>query len=382
MPGTPPTALVISFSDLQSDGRVRRQIDLIRRHCSTTALGLANPNIQDVAFIPATPDPRNVKWQLRALLVLGLKRFARYYWTQPPVRSAIENLGNRRFDYIVANDPSALPFAASIARGSPILYDAHEYAPAKQEDDLRWRLVMKPYYIWILNRYLKSATRAITVSQGLARAYKANFDVSMEVIMNAPRQQALEPSPCEPETIRLVHHGNAVRRRKLHELIELMNQLDDRFRLDFILKPSETGYYRELVEKASGNSRIAFRDPVPPEEICATINRYDVGVYSMPPANFNMANALPNKLFEFIQARLAVAIGPTPEMASIVDQYQCGVVAVDFSVGALASKLNALSHRDIEDCKRNAGLAAQSLNYENESAKLETIFKSLPSPAR
>jgi hypothetical protein len=33
---------------------------------------------------------------------------------------------------------------------------------------------------------------------------------------------------------------------------------------------------------------------------------------------------------EFIQARLAVAVDPSPEMARLVQRYGCGVVAPDF----------------------------------------------------
>lgn len=372
-----PTALVISFSDLRSDGRVRRQIDLVRQGCDVTAVGLGDPDMSGVSYIHAGPDTRNLKWQLKTFFWLGLRQAERYYWSQPSVKTALKSIGDRRFDYIVANDPSALPLATRLAQGSPLLYDAHEYAPAKQEDDVRWRLIMKPYYVSILKRYLNQATRAITVSQGLADAYRENFGVSMEVIMNAPHRQDLNPSPIGARAIRLVHHGNAVRRRKLDMLIKLMELLDERFTLDFILKPSERNYYNELVRKAEGTPRIAFRDPVPPEQIAETINDYDIGVYSLPPANFNMANALPNKLFEFIQARLALAIGPTPEMANVVKQFDCGVVAEDFSVKSLATKLNELDRQDIERFKRNACQAADSLNYENVSKKLDAVFSSL-----
>ena len=37
--------------------------------------------------------------------------------------------------------------------------------------------------------------------------------------------------------------------------------------------------------------------------IVRTINQFDLGVYLLPPVNFNSAHALPNKFFEFIQAR-------------------------------------------------------------------------------
>ena len=47
-------------------------------------------------------------------------------------------------------------------------------------------------------------------------------------------------------------------------------------------------------------------------------NQYDVGVFLLPASFPNQVHVLPNKLFDYIQARLAVAIGPSHEMAEVV----------------------------------------------------------------
>ena len=46
-----------------------------------------------------------------------------------------------------------------------------------------------------------------------------------------------------------------------------------------------------------------------------------------PPINFNNKLALPNKLFDYVQARLGVLIGPSPEMVHYVEEYDLGEVA-------------------------------------------------------
>ena len=77
--------------------------------------------------------------------------------------------------------------------------------------------------------------------------------------------------------------------------------------------------------------------------IVDTIAQYDIGLFLLSPANFNYYHALPNKLFEFVQARLAVAIGPSPEMARIVNDHDLGIVAPDFEPTTMAAHLNALT---------------------------------------
>ena len=369
--------LVISFSELDSDSRVRRQLRLFKDAYQVTVVGLTDPGIHGVKFVRAVESRRNMGWHLRTACLLGLRRFERYYWAIPEVRSCLERLDGRSFNYYIANDPLALPLGLRLAQGRPLLYDAHEYAPRKQEDHLGWRLIMKPFNVHLMSQYLPKVSAAITVSEGLSIEYKKNFGVEMGVIMNASSYQELEASPVEEKRIRLVHQGHAFRRRKLEEMIDMMGMLDARFTLDLILRVSDDRYLRELKERAGNDPRIIFREALRADEIVAAINEYDIGIYIMPPSNFNMENALPNKLFQFIQARLGVAIGPTPEMAKLVKDYRCGVVARDFSAKSLAKELNSLGAEDVRRFKKQASIAAGELNYERESERLRAVFDSM-----
>ena len=52
------------------------------------------------------------------------------------------------------------------------------------------------------------------------------------------------------------------------------------------------------------------------QSVARTLNAHDVGVYVLPPVSFNHLWALPNKVFDFVQGRLALVVGPSPEMAA------------------------------------------------------------------
>ncbi|KQO28885.1 hypothetical protein ASF15_14300 [Pseudomonas sp. Leaf83] len=147
-------------------------------------------------------------------------------------------------------------------------------------------------------------------------------------------------------------------------MIEMMRYLDSRFTLDFMLVENDPLYLAELKEVAKEDARIRFVNPVPMQEICQRLNDYDIGVFLLPPVNFNYEHALPNKFFEFIQARLAIAIGPSPEMAALTRRYECGVVADSFDPQDLAVMLQRLDTQSIADFKQASHLAAGDLNYE------------------
>jgi len=123
--------------------------------------------------------------------------------------------------------------------------------------------------------------------------------------------------------------------------------------------------------------RISFIDPVPVTTIPETINRYDIGLYFLNPSGFNNTMALPNKLFEFIQGRLAVAIWPSPEMARIVKKYQCGVVSDEFSIPSMAKILNNLSAEDIVKFKESSHKAAPYLCAEKNKETVLSIMRNL-----
>jgi hypothetical protein len=116
-------------------------------------------------------------------------------------------------------------------------------------------------------------------------------------------------------------------------------------------------------------------------EISSFINRYDLGVYLLPPDSFNNEHALPNKFFEFVQASLGVVIGPSPEMAALVRRHKLGAVAEDFSPRSLAKVLNSLDKAAVEEFKRNSHEAAALYNAEAEMERFIPVLKAVASGA-
>ena len=161
-------------------------------------------------------------------------------------------------------------------------------------------------------------------------------------------------------------------------MVRLADLLDERFTLEFVLAEGQPGYRDKLIRTARGNPRIRFPDPRPMHELVRMANESDIGLFLLPPSNVNRRFALPNKFFEFIQARLAVAIGPSPEMARLVHHYGCGIVADDFTPESLATALNALDESSIAALKRASHVAAKELcAEENEELVLSAVESAL-----
>jgi hypothetical protein len=357
--------LIISFSDIADDPRVSRQIAALARRHTLTVVGRAGSAISGIDFIPIIPRNRNIASKIRGAWLLKTNQFAKYYWGLPDIRDALQKLGKMNFDLIIANDVETLPLACTIADGTKVLLDAHEYAPQEFEDRWVWSFFSQKYtYSFLCQNYLPLLDAMMTVCEGIAGEYIRNFTIPKPfVVLNTPFFQHLEPNPCR-EYIRLIHHGKAIPSRKLELMIDMMEYLDDRFLLDIMLIENNSEYLRFLKKRAAPNQRIKFIPPIAMSDISRTINTYDIGLFLLPPTNINYSYALPNKFFEFIQARLAVAIGPSPEMEKYVKQYNCGVVSCDFTPYQLAIELNRLTNDQIDQFKQNAHKAAQELCFE------------------
>lgn len=367
--------LVISFSEIKNDPRVYRQVNLLREQYHVTVAGLGNCPMSGIDWVAINTPPRTLLDRLGYVALLGLRQFERAYWGRSAHQVALNLLKGRKFDLILANDLDALPLALRVADHAPILLDAHEFSPLENADHFLWRLVVQPYKNYLCRIYLHQSASMLTVCEGLAREYERVYGIKAKVLMNAPMFHSLTPSHMEEGRIRLIHHGGATPGRHLELMIEMMDYLEERFTLDFMLVPNNSNYLARnylasLKRRAAANPRIRFLEPVPMLEISKKINEYDIGVYILKPNNFNNAHSLPNKFFEFVQARLGIAIGPSPEMARLVKHYNFGVVANDFSPQALAERLNALTVEDMVKFKRAADDAAHELCFEKNAEVL------------
>jgi glycosyltransferase involved in cell wall biosynthesis len=220
----------------------------------------------------------------------------------------------------------------------------------------------------------------MTVCEGIGHQYTKDTGVKPVVLTNAPDYEKIEPNIKTNglKRIRLIHHGGASPSRKIENMIKMMRHLDDRFEFDILLVPGSISYIEKLKKLACDNPRIHFLSPVPMQQLVKFSNKYDIGVYLLAPSNFNTQHALPNKFFEFIQARLALAIGPSPEMAKIVKEYDCGVVARDFDPKSLANCLLRLDNTKINHYKCQSHKIARKMSAEqNRETLLNLIDQTL-----
>ncbi|ANS77940.1 capsular polysacchardie synthesis protein [Serinicoccus hydrothermalis] len=359
-----PRLLIMAWSTLRSDARVLRQIRLFSSRYAVTTLGYGEAPDGVVEHL-RLPD-EVVHWHKdRRLLVL--RRFEAAYRSAPVTLEAAELLaGQRRFVVVLADDIDTLPLALDLAPTGGVHADLHEYHPRQNEESRRWRTFVAPYYRWLVRRYGPLADSVTTVGEGIAREYRLRFGLRAGVVVNAPQFVDLDPRPVEGGApLRLVHSGNAQRHR-LDVILEAMELVTRPMTLDLYLMPNDPAYLEQLRERYAGSASVQIHPPVAPHELPATLNAHDVGVYVLPPVSFNHLWALPNKIFDFVQGRLALVVGPSPEMSALVRRHGLGLVSADFTAQALAATLDSLDAEQVAGFKAAADEAAHELSAEQQ----------------
>jgi Glycosyltransferase Family 4 len=373
----PKKILIISKAPMRLQPRAVRQIRCLENYdillCSED-----NEGFEHLPFISLTSHRKTMLQKCTLAFLLLFRRYEAAYWYSDMYRNAYDELLKQDFEVIIAHDYYTLPLAVRLAKnkGTKVLYDAHEYAPRQYEHDLKFQLVFKGYATYICKKYIPQVDAMVTVSQKIAEEYEKDTGIRSRVLTSAPAYEKLEPKLLRKDTrkISLVHHGLAGRTRGIAEFIKMLDVLDERFEVHLYLVSSDTGYLDELKIIAKNYTSVYFHNPVPTEKLPAELNQYDLGLIIAKPINFNLANALPNKFFEYIQARLGIAlIGPFPDMAKIVNKNGLGVIGNNYDYEALARQLNTLTTEQINGFKRQA----QAVAYEFSANKNCELLKSI-----
>lgn len=365
--------MIVSFSKSSSDPRLMRQIEVLREVYTVDVAGYgpAPAGVRRFHEIPR----RLSLWEQVVLYLARMFGLWKITAQNRKDRALASAVSGEPYDLVIANDLETLPAVFAGKRRALVLLDAHEYSPRQFEDRLFWRLVCQKEQRMIATKYLPRLAGAFTVCEGIAGEYRREYGLESRVLTNAASYHDLQPSAVEEGRIRMVHPGTANPSRKLELMIEAFSYLDERFTLDFYLMPNHPDYLRHL-KKLAGRygERIRFREPVDMCGLIPALNEYDVGFFLLPPVNFNYRHALPNKLFQFVQARLAVAIGPSPEMARLAVHHGFGVVSESFLPEDMAAKLNALTVKDLERLKSRAHDSAADLSdVPNRRLILDTV---------
>lgn len=361
--GAKPSLLILCFSDLHRDVRILKQIRLFEDDYRVTTCGFGPAPSRKVRHIELTRGESDALIKARAVAI-RLHLYSVAYWMTPVVRQAKTLLQGQHFDAVLADDLDTVGVAEAVVGNNRVHVDLHEYWPGIDDGRADWVRIRQPYNEWMLRTFVIPAASVTVVSEATAALYKERFGISATVVPNASPYHDLNVRPTGDQ-LRVVHTGAAHPERRIEDLMRAVARVPNAS-LDLYLVGEGTNYYEELDSLAGRlGSRICLREPIPSSAIVDTLNEYDVGIHQLPPVNTNHIVTMPNKFYEYVQARLALVVGRSGGMGALTNEYDVGVVAEGDSVEALSAALGSLTPQKVDYYKANSDRAAHPLAWEN-----------------
>jgi len=341
------------------------------------------PQIQE---LHQDSDASQDKFSFKSILIktislLNIYKFYKHYYSSLN-QYLIEEGCKFKPDIVHANDLDTLWAGWQIKKktGAKLVYDAHEI----------WTEQGLPYpklINWLFKKMEKfligKVDHFITVNQSLSdeleKMYHFPKSTPKSIIYNCPRLIVTEPTKHDRKTIIALYQGRYSVNRGLEEIAQAGQYLNPNIEIHFRgLGDEKVLKNLKLIAQNSGRRNVKFFDPVEMDLLIEEAKTADIGLVAYIPSNINNKLCLPNKVYEYMMAGLALALSDLPELKRIVKAFHNGSTFNPYKPKDIAKQINALANRSkLNQMKLKSLAAAKVCNWEVEEKKLIKIYESL-----
>ncbi|OAI41214.1 hypothetical protein AYO40_03650 [Planctomycetaceae bacterium SCGC AG-212-D15] len=244
--------------------------------------------------------------------------------------------------------PAAQAVRARLAPSARLIYDSHELFPYQETDRSFQR-----YWSRVEARFIGVADLIITINESAAEQLARLYGVPTPGVIYNSCGDPTNPAPlsldafhrhfqAEPGGFRVVFQGGLHPLRNLPNLVRAFGRLDASYRL-FILGSGPLE--KELRALPRPQRNVFFGGSVPPSDLLRFTAHADLGIIPYEDAGLlNMRYCTPNKLFEFIEARVPICVSDLPELRRVAIEHGIGAAYAMGSPDEIAVA--------VRDCRR------------------------------
>jgi glycosyltransferase involved in cell wall biosynthesis len=312
----------------------------------------------------------------------------RLLWEKGPLFYAEYNLRLfffllwQKCDLLVSNDlDTLLPnYLVHKLKRAPIMFDSHEFFTETPE--VIHRPFVKNFWKKLEKFSVPNLKYCVTVNESIASLFFQEYRIKFSIVRNIPRDQEyanlasrLTLGLPEDKKIVLLQGAGINIQRGAEELVEAMQYMEGTLLL-IVGGGDVLPLLKELTQKLSLGEKVKFIPKQTPEKLFAYTSLADLGVTLDKDTNINYRFSLPNKLFDYIHARLPILASPLPEIRKIIDTYQIGCLIENHDPRHIADRIiYAFQDQDrYNTWKVNLNKAAEDLKWEKEKEVLIRLF--------
>lgn len=282
------------------------------------------------------------------------------------------------FDAVWANDLDTLWACrlASKLKRKKLIFDSHEYFTGVPELENRPRV--QKFWKRIERRIVPKLPFMITVNDSIAGLFLNEYNIPVLVVRNVPLRNTTKHTKTRAELglpdnkkILLIQGRGINIDRGVEEMVLAMKEVEDAVLL-IIGGGDVIPVLQKMIVAENVLDKVIMLPPMKREDLMQYTMAADIGLTLDKNTNINYRYSLPNKVFDYIQAGIAVMCSNLVEVAKIVNTYKVGAVtqSTEPSVLAATVKMMISDEARLNDWRKNASKVSEILCWENESREL------------
>ncbi|MBU4538806.1 MAG: glycosyltransferase family 4 protein [Weeksellaceae bacterium] len=253
----------------------------------------------------------------------------------------------------------------------PLVFDSHEIFT--EMPSVNGRFTQK---IWrSLESFIVPKLKFImTASESYADWFAKTYEIERPVVVQNFPQKTENPQNYSATNSKkiILYQGVINPSRGLDKMIPAMKEIENA-ELWIAGDGPKKAEFLALTKNLSLENKVKFLGKLLPEKLREITKKADVGLSIEENNGLSYYFSMPNKVSDYIQARIPVVVSDFPEMRKVIDRFQTGEKIADHS--ELAEKVTAVLENGKHFYEDSLNQAAEELCWENEEPKIIDLFR-------
>ena len=278
---------------------------------------------------------------------------------------------------LLANDlDTLLPnYLVSRKLNIPLVYDSHEIFT--EMPSVNGRFTQK---IWrsLESFIVPKLNFMMTASESYADWFRKTYEIERPVVVqNFPLKTANPQDYSIISTNKIILYQGVINpSRGLDKMIPAMQEIEH---AEFWIAGDgpKKAELKDLTKTLGLNDKVKFLGKLLPEKLREITHKADVGLSIEENNGLSYYFSMPNKVSDYIQARVPVVVSDFPEMRKVIDNFGAGEKIRNYT--ELAEKVKIVLENGKQFYEDSLNIAAAHHCWEQEEPKIIQLFRAIRS---
>lgn len=355
--------LVSVFNNLVTDQRVEKVCDTLSKNGYKIEL-IGN------SWCGLIPLERNYPFS-RIILKSRILKFAYIEFQRKLYQELLYKADKNTI--LLSNDlDTLLPnYLVSRKLNIPLVFDSHEIFTEMPSVNGRFS-----QRIWrSLESFIVPKVKfMMTASESYADWFQKTYDIERPVVVqNFPKKTENPQNYFNSASKRIILYQGVINpSRGLDKMIPAMKFIENA-EFWIVGDGPRREEYLTLTKNLALDEKVKFWGNIIPEKLRELTKKADVGLSIEENNGLSYYYSMPNKISDYIQARIPVVVSDFPQMRKAVDRYGVGEKIEKYE--QLAEKISIVLHHGKRFYEDSLNIAASEMCWEREVPKLLALFE-------